>query len=329
MAQLNSNLGAKAAYYGWYSQIRSSSYDGSQLTAVLEDVVASGATFVASVMPSIPFNQVTDQVASQVAAVMKKFTDRGVKVWLRFGHEMNWYVTDGTYHGTSAEFITAWKKIYAANCANNDAVQCFWSPNRVGDASSLSPWWPGKDLVDVVGIDCYPDPSKGDDTSDTGLFDKMYGSFYKTYSAPYGLPFAIGETGAGNGMKENWLKQLVGADKKAKYPNYEMMSWFEYDKEADFRVVMSGDSSITSQTKQILLAGAGSNCGTGGGNGSLPVTSAPVVPPTATATPSSKPSSTLTGGGASETCWWGCYGWDCSASVPCQGPWTCKSGYCK
>ncbi|KAL9614691.1 MAG: hypothetical protein Q9167_000820 [Letrouitia subvulpina] len=28
-------------------------------------------------------------------------------------------------------------------------------------------------------------------------------------------------------------------------------------------------------------------------------------------------------------CTWGCLGWDCSASVPCQSPFTCRSGYCR
>lgn len=42
MAQINDKLGAKASTYGWYAQIKSSSFDGSQLLAVKEDVVASG-----------------------------------------------------------------------------------------------------------------------------------------------------------------------------------------------------------------------------------------------------------------------------------------------
>lgn len=94
MADINSKLGAKASTYGWYSQITGSTYDGSQLLAVLNDVVSSGAVFQPAIMPTLAagFNGVTPAVASQVAAVLKKFTDQGVEVWLRFGHEMNWYV---------------------------------------------------------------------------------------------------------------------------------------------------------------------------------------------------------------------------------------------
>ncbi|KAJ4299318.1 hypothetical protein N0V90_004562 [Kalmusia sp. IMI 367209] len=337
MAQINGKLGAKSSTYGWYAQISSSNFDGSQLLAVKDDIVASGAVFVASVMPSINFKEVTPDVAKQVAAVMKQFTDAGVTVWLRYAHEMNWYATDGTYHGTSEDFITSWKNIYEANCASNDKVSCFWSPNQAGSASDLQPWWPGEQYVDLVGIDCYP--RAGDDVGDAE-FERLYGNFYDSFSKPYGLPFAIGETGAGTGQKEGWLKTLVNQD-KSKYPNYVSMSWFEFDKEADFRIVMTDDSTLQ-QTKDILLSGGNDSCGGSGGNGTTPVatpkpsgTTVPIgtaVPkPSGTAIP--KPSGTsqvgISPANSGASCNWGCWGWDCSASVPCQEPWTCKGGYCK
>jgi hypothetical protein len=337
MAQINSRLGAKAGAYGWYGQIRESTFDGSQFLAVKMDVVASGAVFVASVMPSVNFNQVTPEKAQQVAAVMKQFTDDGVEVWLRFAHEMNWYVQDNpdktktTYHGTAPDFITAWKNIYEANCKGNAKVKCFWSPNRAGNMKDLEPYWPGPEYVDIVGIDCYP---KGEESID-GLFDKMYGAFYDTFSKPYDLPFAIGETGAGGSQKEAWLKQLVSQD-QAKYPNYVSMSWFEYDKEADFRIVMTDDAMLA-KTKQILLSGGDGTCaggvGNGDGNGTVPVTTPTLsegTGPSNTA-PVSKPTETVPDSEPTQTgkCDWGCLGWDCSATVPCQDPFTCKGGYCK
>lgn len=295
MAQINSKLGAKAATYGWYAQISSSNFDGSQLLAVKDDIVASGAVFVASVMPSVNFKEVTPEVAQQVAAAMKKFTDAGVMVWLRYAHEVNWYVKDGTYHGTSEDFVTSWKNIYEANCKDNDKVKCYWSPNQEGDMKNLEPFWPGPEYVDLVGIDCYP--KSGDDTSGNDLFDRLYGDFYKTYSEPYDLPFAIGETGAGPGQKEGWLKQLVSQD-KSKYPNYVSMSWFEFDKEADFRIVMTDDSTLQ-QTKEILLSGSDGSCsgGSGGstpGNGTVPMENPP--PQSATRTPTATGGPAATGG---------------------------------
>jgi hypothetical protein len=249
MAQINEKLGAKASTYGWYAQITSSNFDGSQLLAVKEDVIASGAVFVASVMPSINFNLITEDVANQVASVMKQFTDAGVTVWLRYAHEMNWYVTDGTYHGTAADFLASWRNVYNAACKDNAKISCFWSPNQAGSTSDLQPWWPGEEYVDLVGIDCYP--KSGQNTSSNELFDRFYGGFYDAYSKPYDLPFAIGETGAGPGQKDQWLKTLV-TQEKGRYPNYVSMSWFEFDKETDFRVVMADEATLQ-QTKCALL----------------------------------------------------------------------------
>jgi hypothetical protein len=109
MATIDSTLGAKASTYGYYSQISSSTYSGSQLLAVLSDVVSSGAVFQPAIMPSIPFSQVTSSVASQVASVLEQFTSQGVEVWLRFGHEMNWYVVSNRpkTHRQKTELIIA------------------------------------------------------------------------------------------------------------------------------------------------------------------------------------------------------------------------------
>lgn len=46
--------------------------------------------------------------AVAIAQVMKQFTDRGVTVWLRFAHEVNWYQSDGTYQGNAADFKEGW-----------------------------------------------------------------------------------------------------------------------------------------------------------------------------------------------------------------------------
>jgi hypothetical protein len=92
MAAIDSTLGGKASTYGYYSQITSTTYSGSQLLAVLSDVVFSGAVFQPAIMPIIPFSEITSSVASQIAEVLEQFTSQGVEVWLRFGHEMNYYV---------------------------------------------------------------------------------------------------------------------------------------------------------------------------------------------------------------------------------------------
>jgi hypothetical protein len=55
---------------------------------------------IASVMPTgLTFAQVGTEIAGDIAGIMRNITSQGVEVWLRFGHEMNYYVTTGLYHG--------------------------------------------------------------------------------------------------------------------------------------------------------------------------------------------------------------------------------------
>ena len=91
MAQLNAMTNTKSAFYGYYAQARSgTTFDGSQLLAVIDDVKASGAIFQPAVMPTGGWQGLTSSDNSQavaIANVMKKFTDEGIEVWLRFAHE--------------------------------------------------------------------------------------------------------------------------------------------------------------------------------------------------------------------------------------------------
>ncbi|KAF5879177.1 putative glycoside hydrolase family 26 protein [Botrytis fragariae] len=323
MAQINSKLGGKASTYGWYAQISSSTFTGSQLLQCLDDVVASGAVFQPAVMPTIPFSQVTSSVASQVAGVLEQFTAKGVEVWLRFGHEMNYYVTDGIYHGTAAEFVTAWKNIHAA-VSSNPKIKMYWSPNVDTSSAPVAPYWPGASYVDVVGVDCYPTSSPLSSSAFSGCYD----NFYKTYSAAYNIPFAIGETGyAGSSGNAAWIGQLVNQD-MCEYPNYIAASWFEYDKEADFLIV-EGSPSILSSAQQLLLHNTKTGCGPAA-NASDPSTSTSTTVGSTPTTLATKTASATTTRSASQTgaCTWGCNGWDCSASIPCNADYTCMSGYC-
>ena len=99
MKEINRRLGAVSSTYGMYSHITSEIYDGYELLEEYEDIIHSGAVFVASVMPVLEagFTAITPDVASQIASVMRKFTDQGVVVWLRYGFEMNWYINPVIY----------------------------------------------------------------------------------------------------------------------------------------------------------------------------------------------------------------------------------------
>lgn len=96
MAKLNSLLGGgKASTYGYYAQVSGSTWDGSQLLQVLDDVKASGAIFEATVMPtggwSSGYFGDNTQLAQDIGKVIKRFTDEGIEVRVRFGHEVSEY----------------------------------------------------------------------------------------------------------------------------------------------------------------------------------------------------------------------------------------------
>jgi hypothetical protein len=238
MEAITSKLGATSCFYGLYSQIKGSTYDDTQLTSQMDNIKRSGAVFQPAVMPTnVKFSDITSDLAGQIAASMKKFTDEGITVWLRFAHEVNWYVQDGTYVGGSAEeFKTAWQNVANA-VKDNDKVLMYWSPNNVADASDLDQWFPGAQYVDVVGIDIYPKDDK------LGDFKGVYGNFYDKFSAPNNIPFAVGETAAGGTeQQKKWLTSLANGDESM--PNYVGFAWFEYDKEKDWRVVTGPNGDI-------------------------------------------------------------------------------------
>ena len=240
LSKIESLIGSTACWNGQYSQITTTGgyTDAShQFLGHLNDISNSDRTiFVASVMPTIPFAKVDSLVAQGVARVLGRFTARGIEVWLRYAHEMNYYSEPGSrgghYTGTPDEFQTSWATMSAA-VQSNPKIKMFWSPNQASSPDALRRWYPRSGHVDIVGIDVYPRKQQS--------FADTYGAFCKAFSTAE-IPFAIGETGAGPELKGFWLKELVSPGAKTACPNYLGFSWFEYDKEADFRVVTGGSN---------------------------------------------------------------------------------------
>lgn len=153
------------------------------------------------------------------------------------------------------EFMTAWKNMYDA-IKGNDKIFMFWSPNDDTSSEPVAPWWPGKEYVDIVGMDYYPN-------ADSGIpdFASAYGNFYDTYASANGLPFAIGETGtqlsdgssASTAQKEQWLKNVInpsnGFGSYSEY--YVSCTWFEYGpptNSIDYYIVYGQSSSTITET---------------------------------------------------------------------------------
>jgi Glycosyl hydrolase family 26 len=266
-----------------YSQITSSnvnsgSYNGNDQYPT-SDIIDSGAVLIASLMTSVDWVDISSGLCESVAEYFAEaFTSQGVTVWLRFAHEMNYYSAVGVYPGgcklsrfrllslleiellmnilvNYGQFMTAWQNMYNA-IKDNDKIFMFWSPNDDTSSEPVAPWWPGKEYVDIVGMDYYPN-------ADSGLpsFSSAYGNFYDTYALANKLPFAIGETGtqlsdgtsASTAQKEQWLKNIIntsaGFGSYSEY--YVSCTWFEYGPSTnsiDYYVVYGQSASTVTET---------------------------------------------------------------------------------
>lgn len=97
-----------------------------QKDALFNQVVESGAVFIASVMPTMTWNGLThdnNTQAVRVAQALKRYTDAGVVTWLRFAHEANWYNSDScteapgggkVYNGGPENIKEGWATVAAA-----------------------------------------------------------------------------------------------------------------------------------------------------------------------------------------------------------------------
>ncbi|KUJ15821.1 glycoside hydrolase [Mollisia scopiformis] len=275
MTSLNGSTGQKAATYNVYSQltsanVNSGSYNGNDQYPT-SDIIQSGAVLIASLMPTINWTDVTPGLCESVAEFFKNtFTSKGVTVWLRFAHEVNWYVVKGSgnngnpeYPGgyNYAEYKTAWTNMYNA-VKSDKKIFMYWCPNVDTSSEPVAPWWPGKDTVQLVGMDFYPV------STNLPTFKSAYGAFYDTYAKGYDLPFAIAETGTQTSSgtsptteaKETWLKAIINpASGFADYPLYCSCTWFEYGPPAnsiDFYIVYQQSLETVKETISNTAAGS-------------------------------------------------------------------------
>ncbi|KAJ3131515.1 hypothetical protein HK100_006287, partial [Physocladia obscura] len=218
-------------------------YDGSKLTANLSLVEATktDAILFLTVYP-VSFTNYTDEDISTLAYQLSNITDPTLssrRVLLRFAPEMNgnWFA----YGMQPVQFIAEWKRIVTAVRAITNRVAFVWSPNSANEypfaatiptnkteATALdtnnngvldngddpfTPYWPGSEWVDWVGISLYwkGNPSSGTPPHDNSASPSDYwtqmvqggpdGSnasfpFYTMFAAKYDLPLVMSEGGA-------------------------------------------------------------------------------------------------------------------------------------
>ena len=178
----------------------------------------------------------------------------GSEVWLRPLHEMNgnWYPWGGTVNGNSpADFAPAWRHIrgiFTAEGATN--VKFVWSPNADSvpgtGANAIAAYWPGDAYVDYMALDGY---NFGSGTgSSWRTFGDVFGAAYGAVTTLSAKPLFVAETACSTtgGDKAAWIADMF-ASLPARYPRITGVTWFNANKERDWRVE-SGPASLTAFT---------------------------------------------------------------------------------
>ncbi|GAA5946970.1 hypothetical protein JCM10213_002917 [Rhodosporidiobolus nylandii] len=213
---IEAKLGCKVSAQGWYAQASADKpFDGSQFEARKTQIRDSDAVFQATVMPTSwkGFTWEDNSQAIRVANYLQQWVNVGKEVWLRFGHEVNYYQTDGTYQGNVNDFKLGWAVMAKARKDLAPEVKMWFTPN-FANLQVYDKFYPDDpNTVDLIGVDWYPHQLDN--------FDFAYGpcdmkKFHDKYTNSR-VKFAIGEIGLGiaapMASRLAWLENILEAKK--------------------------------------------------------------------------------------------------------------------
>jgi beta-mannanase len=164
----------------------------------------------------------------------------GKPVVLRFAHEANgsWYPWAEQVNGNEpGDYVAAWRhvwKVFQANRATN--VVWRWSPNVPYPGSTeLRSLYPGDGYVSQVALDGYNWAGLQPGTTWTSFGD-LFGPGLTELRNLTGKPLYVGEVGCPEvgGDKAAWARDMFAY--LAAHPEIRGVTWFDYLKEADWRV---------------------------------------------------------------------------------------------
>lgn len=162
----------------------------------------------------------------------------GGPLMIRFAHEMNgtWYPWAGS--NTSPEtFIAAWRhvvSIFRAEGAGN--VKWVWSPNvQEGSKYPISPYFPGDEWVDYVGLDGY---NWGSAEGRWQSLREVLASSYATVTQLSSRPVIVAETSSSEtgGDKAAWIRNGFMSELPQSLPRVSAVIWFDKVQEQDWRI---------------------------------------------------------------------------------------------
>ncbi|KAK4047445.1 hypothetical protein OIO90_006191 [Microbotryomycetes sp. JL221] len=161
--EINAALGAGVSIIGDYLNCYPTSDDLRQVDYHLPEIlrIARGSVqpiYAPALIYHASLDTWPDSLTMAIANKFKMVNDQGIKVWLRLLFEMNGYWME--YGLQPGDFKKVWSDVTGAIRSQTNETWMFWSPNvwagDVGDESQgYVPYWPGENLVDVVGLSYY------------------------------------------------------------------------------------------------------------------------------------------------------------------------------
>jgi endoglucanase len=187
-----------------------------------------------------------DDYIIQMANSMKSY---GKEIWINLFHEANgnWYDwaigdsdvnTNDTYKEAYKHVVDLFRAQGATNVKWVYTINC----DSVGKNASFLGHYPGDDYVDYISIDGYNWGTTQSWGSTWKSFDATYKNAYNKLSS-IEKPMLITEVSSTEigGDKSDWITETFKTIKSS-YPRIKLVSWFNEDKETDWRINSSTDS---------------------------------------------------------------------------------------
>jgi len=199
-----------------------------------------------------------DEYIDRFARDAKAYNQR---VLIRFLHEFNgnWYVWSGNKNGHAEggpeKVVAVWKYVVDRfRKIGADNVKWLWVPHGPSTDltteawNSVSNYWPGDAYVDWIGLDGYnfypQDPWGG--ARPLRDFDNCFRELYDVCAMLGKQPMMIAEFGTGEFQSDNFNKAAWITDAftkiKTEYPRLKIFTWFNINKELDWRVNSSPEA---------------------------------------------------------------------------------------
>ena len=165
-------------------------------------------------------------------------TDDDRRVYIRPAHEANgnWY----PWSGNTADYITAWRRMYGIVNTNitKNQMQWIWNVNNTDVQFTAEQYYPGDLYVDWLGVDGY-NWGTSQSWSIPQTPNQVFGGMVQRLrNINPNKPISINEVatttaGSDTTSKNLWIKQMF---EYTATNNIKMLSWFNEDKETDWGI---------------------------------------------------------------------------------------------